>query len=98
MGAVIRAGLEGIRARLATPPIVDGDPTLMSASELSRLGLVRLPETLDAALKAFEADKTVSGWFEPTFRTAFTAVKRMELRLVEGMDGETLCARYAEVY
>ncbi len=98
MGAMIRAGLEGIRARLVTPPIVDGDPTLMSASELSRLGLVRLPETLDAALQAFEADKVVSGWFEPTFRQAFTAVKRMELKLVEGMDGDTQCARYAEVY
>ncbi len=98
LGAIVRAGLEGIRGHLLTPPIVDGDPTLMSGSELSRLGLRRLPTTLEEALQAFEADATVSGWFDPVFRQAFTAVKRMELKLVEGMDGDTQCARYAEVY
>ena len=98
LGAIVRAGLEGIRAKLATPPIYDGDPTLLADTDLERHGLKRLPTSLEAALGAFEADKTVSGWFDATFRQAYTATKRMELKLVEGMDPDTQCQRYAEVY
>jgi glutamine synthetase len=98
LGAIVRAGLEGIRAKLPAPPIYDGDPTLLAENELAKLGLRRLPTTLEAALRAFEADKTVSGWFDATFRQAYTATKCMELKLVEGMDPDVQCQRYAEVY
>ncbi len=98
IGAIVRAGLEGIRADLPTPPIYDGDPTLLSDAELEKHGLRRLPTSLEAALQAFEGDATVSGWFDATFRQAYTSTKRAELKLVEGMDPDTQCQRYAEVY
>ena len=98
LGVMVRAGLEGVRAGLPTPPIYDGDPSLLGESELERLGLRRLPTSLEAALAAFEADEVVSGWFDTTFRQAYLATKRMEIRLVEGMDAEEQCRRYAEVY
>jgi glutamine synthetase len=98
LGAIIRAGMEGIRAELPAPPIYDGDPTLLSEPELERHGLRRLPTSLAAALQAFEADATASGWFDATFRQAYLATKRMEIKLVEGMDADTQCQRYAEVY
>jgi glutamine synthetase len=65
LAAIVRAGLEGLKAKLPTPPLVSGDPTQMSEQERVRLGLVRLPETLHAALEALQADKTVTGWFAP---------------------------------
>ncbi|MEZ5926031.1 MAG: glutamine synthetase family protein [Hyphomicrobiaceae bacterium] len=98
MGAIVRAGLEGIRENLPTPAIYSGDPTLLSENELERHGLRRLPTSLEAALQAFEADKTVSGWFDATFHQAYLATKRMEIKLVEGLDPDLQCQRYAEVY
>jgi glutamine synthetase len=98
LGAIVRAGLEGIRAKLPAPPIFDGDPEALSDGEREKLGLRRLPTSLEAAIQAFEADKTVSGWFDATFRQAYTATKRMELKLVDGMDPGTQCQRYAEIY
>lgn len=98
LGAVVRAGLEGISAKLPSPPIFDGDPTQLNEAERDRLGLRRLPTTLDEALAAFESDPVVSGWFDPVFRQAFTAVKRMELKLVAGLDGDAQCAQYTQVY
>lgn len=98
LGAIIRAGLAGIRDKLASPPIFDGDPTLLDQGERDRLGLRRLPTTLAEALEAFAADSVVAGWFDPVFRQAFAATKRLELKLCEPLDGDAQCARYAEAY
>ena len=98
LGAIVRAGLEGIRAKLHAPAIVYGDPDAMTDAEREKLGLQRLPASLEAALTALSADSVVSGWFDPVFHQAYTATKRMELKLAEGMDLDAQCARYAEIY
>ena len=98
LGAVIRAGLEGIRAKLATPPIFSGDPETLSNAEKDRLGIKRLPRSLSAALDALKADETVSGWFAPVAMETYHGMKRMEMKLVDGLEGDALCQRYAEIY
>jgi glutamine synthetase len=79
-------------------PTVDQDPETLSESERARRQIVRLPETLAAALKALEADP-VAGTFlpEPLF-AAYLGVKRAELELTRDWPPEEICRRYAEVY
>lgn len=98
MTAILRAGLDGIIRGLTTPPIVDADPLTMSQAERARLGIAPLPDSLPAALAAFEADETARVWFDPVFLETYLGMKRAELKLVEGLGGEELIARYVTVY
>lgn len=98
LGAMVRAGLAGIRRRLADPPLFSGDPALLSEAECRALGLRRLPETLAAALDALAADRALSGLLPPLMIEAYAGMKRMELALAGEALDDALCARYAEIY
>jgi glutamine synthetase len=98
LGAVIRAGLEGVRAKLKTPPIYSGDPETLSEAEKKKVGIKRLPQSLNAALDTLKADATVSGWFAPVAMETYHGMKRMEMKLLGGLEGDALCQRYAEIY
>jgi len=98
LAVLIRAGLTGIRAKLATPLLFSGDPTALSESERSKLGLRRLPTSLGEALEALAADKTVCGWFSPMALDTYLGIKRMELDVAGQLESDALCRRYAEIY
>lgn len=98
LGALIRAGLEGIRAKLKTPPIFSGDPETLSEAEKAKLGIRRLPQSLRAALDTLKADETVSGWFAPAAMETYHGMKHMEMKLLGDLEGDALCRRYAEIY
>jgi glutamine synthetase len=98
LGALIRAGLGGIQAKLAPPRIFSGDPERLSPQEREEFGLQRLPDTLNAALDCLDGDNVARGWFTPQAFETYSGMKRMELRLCDGMDTESLCRRYAEIY
>ena len=98
IGAIVRAGLEGIRAKLPAPPLANTDPAEMSQDERKAMDIRPLPASLDAALDAFEADETARSWFTPTMVTAFTAIKRLEAETYNNATPEFMCERYARVY
>lgn len=98
LGAMVRAGLEGIRAGLAAPPLFSGDPALLSEGARQALGLHRLPESLDAALAALAADAVVTGWLGPLAVETYLGMKRMEIALAGPLLDDALCQRYAAIY
>ena len=98
IGAIVRAGLQGIRDGLPPPTLVEGEPDDLSEAEREARGIGRLPTSLEQALDAFEADETVKGWFTPTMVRAYTALKRHEMRLYAESRPERMCARYVQVY
>jgi len=96
--ALIRAGIEGVRERLPTPPLVSQDPAEMTVDERARLGLHRLPESLPLALEALAADPTVQGWFDPLFIESFVGVRQAEMAILAPLDVGAICARYGTLY
>jgi glutamine synthetase len=98
LAVLIRAGLAGIRAKLATPPLFSGDPATLSKSERNKLGLRRLPTSLGKALEALAADKTVRGWFSSAALDTYLGIKRMEMEVADELKSDALCRRYAEIY
>jgi len=98
LAAIIRAGLEGIRRTRPAPPIFSGDPALLSDGERAQKGLMRLPDTLEAALSAFEADAVVRGWFDPLFAETFVGVRRQELRMLAGKPPQAICDLYRDLF
>ena len=98
LGTMIRAGLEGIRSNLEPPPLTGGHPGELSEDERSRLGVRRLPTSLEAALQALEADPVVRGWLSPDMLSCFLQLKRFEMGMLEGLDDAAKCRRYAKAY
>ncbi len=98
LAVIVRAGLEGLRRRLPAPPLVVGDPEEMTEPERLALGLVRLPQSLSAALDALAADPVVRGWFAPVFLECFEGVKRGEIAHLEDRDPADVCGLYRTLF
>ena len=98
IGAIVKAGMEGIAAGLPAPPLIARDPAEMSAQEREASAIHPLPASLEAALDAFAADATAQGWFAPIMVEAYGEVKRMEARMWAAQTPERMCERYARAY
>lgn len=98
LGALVRAGIDGIRRELAMPPLVNGDPSELSEAERERVGARRLPSSLPEALSALEADATLRDSFSRDLLACYLSLKRTEMKVVSGWEPAALCRRYAEIY
>ncbi|MGL6182706.1 MAG: glutamine synthetase, partial [Aestuariivirga sp.] len=98
IGAILRAGLEGIRAKLPLPTPIDRDPSELSPKEMEALGVVALPGSLEEALARLEASPVVRQWMSPTFLSSYVSVKRKEIAMMDGLSPEEICARYRDAY
>jgi glutamine synthetase len=98
LGALVRAGLDGIRDGLGCPPILRDDPTRLAPDALAALGAPTLPTSLAEALAAIEADAVAAAWLPPRLLETYLGVKRSELRQCDGLDVGEVCRRYAAVY
>ncbi len=80
LGGLIAAGLDGLRRGLDPGDPVDVDPGNLSDEERAQRGIKRLPETLDAALDALQADAVLTEALGPMLANSYLAVKRLESR------------------
>jgi glutamine synthetase len=98
IGALVRAGLEGIRAKLPLPQPIDRDPSDLSDAERAAAGIRPLPSSLDEALATLDADAAVKAWLPPVMYESYVAVKRKELEMFAGVDPVEMCRRYHDAY
>jgi glutamine synthetase len=98
LGAIVRAGLHGLREDLPAPPILDRDPAQLDAAESQRFGVGALPGSLEDSLGALAEDSLARGWMTPLLYDAYTCVHRAELHAAANWDLEELCRRYAAIY
>ncbi len=82
LGAIVWAGLDGIRNGMALP---DGQGA-------------PLPATLAQALDALELCAPANEWFGPSHLAAYLMHKRGEYASLAGLSEAEQCARYAAVY
>jgi glutamine synthetase len=98
LAVIVQAGLQGIKERLAAPPVFAGDPEALSTEERGTLGLHRLPFSLAEALTALDGDAVAASFFEPRALATYLGMKRQEIALTSGIDDTELCRRYAAIY
>ena len=91
LGAVIHAGLDGIRRKLDPGEAVNVDPATLSDAERQAAGAHRLPDSLDAALNALAADDLLMEALGPLRAAAYLAVKRSEASAFAGADAAWEC-------
>jgi glutamine synthetase len=98
LAALVLAGLEGIKQKLPTPPMLDRDPADYTEAERKKLGIRPLPSSLGEALDLMLASKTVCDWMPDTLRESFVAVKRKEIEMFAAATPEAMCKRYHDAY
>ena len=98
LGALVRAGLEGVRAGLELPPACVTDPADLSDDERSAMGVIALPANLAEAIDVFLADERAVGWLPETMRESYLEVKRTEQSLAEAESEERNAERYRGAY
>lgn len=89
-GALIAAGLAGVEQDLHLPPEVTEDPAVYPQEELDRLGIQRLPRSVEEAVGRLEESKVLREAMGDVLFNAFLAVRRGEAEAFAGMDDEAL--------
>lgn len=98
LGAILRAGLAGVREQLPAPALLEGDPAALGPADAERYGVGALPATLEDALDALAADELARSWLGPLLYDAYVSLKRAELAAVAELDLAECCRRYASAY
>jgi glutamine synthetase len=98
LGALVRAGLDGVRRELPAPPILELDPSQLDPAERARYRVGGLPDSLEGALQALAEDEQARAWMSPLLYDAYVDLKRAELEAASGLDAGELCSRYAAAY
>ncbi|MEO8606515.1 MAG: glutamine synthetase family protein [Chloroflexota bacterium] len=85
-GALIAAGLDGVRRQLdpGEPTLVD--PANYSDSERKKRGIKRFPTTLKETVDALEKDSVLTDALGPLLAKSYIAVKRLEYDLFKKQD------------
>ena len=84
LGAIMFAGADGVRRRLALPAEGAVPPAL--------------PRSLPEALRTMQESAAVASWFGPVFLEAYLRHKRSEVAFIGEAAATDLCQRYAEIY
>lgn len=98
LAALVRAGLEGLRAGMDAPYLFSGDPEALSSDERLKLNLRRLPQTLEDALQELTSSVTVNSWFPAEVLSSFIGVKRHEIEHCADLDPVDVCSLYGRIY
>jgi glutamine synthetase len=94
LGAVIHAGLDGIRRKLHPGEAVNVDPATLTEAERQAKGAHRLPDSLGAALDALAADELLLDSLGDLRSRAYLAVKRSEAKAFAGADPAYECCEH----
>jgi glutamine synthetase len=78
LGAVLAAGLDGVRRQIDLPEPVSSDPGNLSEAERQQRGIDALPANLGEALEHFAGDALLTAALGPELARAFLAVRWAE--------------------
>ncbi len=98
LGAIVWAGVDGLREKRTLPAIPECNFWDMSDAERAAAGVRGLPRSLGGALDGLAACDLAREWFGANFFDVYLRFKRAELRVLDGLTEAEICARYADVY
>ncbi len=96
LGAMIHAGVDGIRQGLALPE--PRNVAAMDDAARKAAGIRQLPQSLSEALDNLAATPEAESWFGATYLDAYLRHKRAEIALVSALPESEQCDLYAEAY
>ncbi|MFH7245475.1 MAG: glutamine synthetase family protein [Spirulina sp.] len=98
LGAVMAAGLDGLRRQLPLPDPVAVDPATLSEDQRQALGIDRLPTSLEAAVQALEQNPVLAQALGSELTQTLIAVRRTEIQALATLTLEEEAALLLERY
>lgn len=98
LGALVHAGVDGVRRKLRLPPEPSRPFWDMTEDERVAAGARPLPHSLEEALAHLAATDSAADWFGPQLRDVYLSLKQAEIRVLAGLNADAVCTRYAEAY
>lgn len=98
IGAMVRAGLQGIEEQLPLPYLLDRDPNSLTTAEREWHGIHALPGSLHGALQAMAAEPVVRSWMSDQMFEAFASVKQTEIALTADLEPRQLAETFLRVF
>ncbi|WP_306051211.1 glutamine synthetase family protein [Oceaniradius stylonematis] len=95
--ALIRAGLDGIKADLASPKSVAQDPATLDEDTRKSMALQHLPASMDELITD-DVMAHVSDWLGQDLGAAYLSCRRNDVRHAQDMDFEQLAQQLGTVY
>ena len=92
VGALLTVGLASLDKGLTLPDEVGGDPAAVDPAELERLGVERLPQTVEESLTHLDDSDPLKQGMGEYLYDAFTAVRRAEVALFADATPEQVVA------
>ena len=90
LGAVVATGLDGLERELRLPEPTLADPSSIPAAQRRRMGIARLPSSLDAAIRELERSSILREAMGDMLFDSFVATRRAEAAAFRGMDDEAV--------
>ena len=88
IGALIAAGIDGVKRKLTPPPPLDKDPGIMKEEERQKLNIRSLPKSLDESIKALKSNDVLLGALQPTLAKVLLGIKETEFEEMKDMSLE----------
>jgi glutamine synthetase len=98
LGALVCAGLEGLRHQASLPPLLNEDPAGLGEEERRAMGVERLPDSLAAALAALRADARARAWMPEALLDAYLLLKETEIMTCSRLSVDEICRRYEKIF
>ncbi|MCI2420216.1 glutamine synthetase family protein [Saccharopolyspora sp. K220] len=92
VGAVLAAGLAGMREELRLPPEITGDPAALSDDERAAAGIHRLPTNASEAAVALEGSEVLADALGEELHDAICTVRRAEADRFGDVEPDELAA------
>jgi glutamine synthetase len=90
LAGLLAAGRDGLRTGAVLPEPVAVDPGRLTDDERQAAGIPPLPSTLEEAVRAFEADAALTGFYGEQLTTTIGEVRRGEIALFAGATPEEI--------
>ncbi|WP_179404254.1 glutamine synthetase family protein [Burkholderia guangdongensis] len=98
LGALLAAGIDGLRTRRTLPALVNVEPGTIPEAEYERYGMSVLPGDLAAAMAAFGRDDVLRATLDPRLIGCYERIKESELHAMADKDDQAICRDYARIY
>lgn len=98
VAALLVAGMTGLGDRARLPEPVDVDPALLEPQERRRLGISRLPASLEESVAAFEVDRALTEGLGERLSSTLADVRLGEIAHFDGATPEEITAALRWVY
>jgi glutamine synthetase len=98
LGAVIAAGIDGIRKMMELPEPIQKDPATLNPAEMDEMGIKPLPSNLGEALNNLKENKTLLKALGLELSRSYLAVKEAEWSFIKKLDSKKEIELLADKY